>query len=108
MTDAEPLEPADRVIEARVLEMEPLANAELRRVAGKMFERRLGRSILAEESHVEVPVIGRTLGLLVARRGGPGTRKVVKAIPVDARRSSDEELRRAIHSPGLDFLGPDG
>src|SRR5260370_41918545 len=66
MPDAEPFQPHRRVIEAMVLEMEPLADAEPRRVIGEMPRRPLRRAVLAQQPHVEMPVIGRALRLLVA------------------------------------------
>ena len=53
MDDAEPLHPGDRLLEAVILEMEPLAEAHLRRELGEALERRLGRSVLAQQAHAK-------------------------------------------------------
>ena len=81
------LQPAHRVVEPVILEVEPLADAELGRVArAKCRSAQLRRAVLAQQAHVEVAVVGRALRLAVPRRGGPGARQVVEAVPVDARR----------------------
>src|SRR5262245_64171694 len=105
MLDAEPLEPAHRIGEAMILVMEPLADAECRRPPGEPFERRLGRAVLAQETHVEMPVVGRALRLLVARRGTPGLRQIIEAVPVNAGAMRSEQVGRAVDSPGLPLLG---
>src|SRR5688572_11471406 len=92
VTDAEPPQPVHRLIEPVVLEMEPLAYSEIGRVATELVRRRLWRAVLAQQPHVEVPVIGRALRLLVAGGGAPGLRQVVKAVPMDALDPAGEQL----------------
>src|SRR5690606_33306638 len=58
VADAEPAQPSDRVVQAMILEVEPLADPELRRVPGKARERDLRGSVLTHESHVEMTVVG--------------------------------------------------
>jgi hypothetical protein len=50
-------EVSDRGIEPVVLEMKPLADAELRRIVAKILQRRLGATVLAYKTHVEVAKI---------------------------------------------------
>src|SRR5437773_12280969 len=90
MPDAEPLQPQGRVIETVVLEMKPLADAEPRRVIGEMPRRPLRRAVLAQQPHVEMPVIGRTLRLLVAGRRRPSLRQIVEAVPVNPRGAAEQ------------------
>jgi hypothetical protein len=53
LVHAEALEPTDRLVEAWVLEVEPLADAEVGRERREVPERALGRPVLAQEAHVE-------------------------------------------------------
>src|SRR3569623_1485328 len=66
MGHAEPLKPFDGVVKPGVLIMKPLHDANLGRVAGEMLQRGLGRAGLAEQAHVDVPVIAGALRLAVA------------------------------------------
>src|SRR4051812_9744513 len=50
-------QPPHGVIEPMILEMKPLADPQLRRVLRERAQRLLWRSILANQSHVEVPVV---------------------------------------------------
>src|SRR4051812_4397982 len=64
-------EPLHRVVQARVLVVEPLAEAELRRETGEGAQRLLGRAVGADQAHVEVAEVRRSLALLVAGGGAP-------------------------------------
>ena len=88
--------------------MEPLADAELRRQPGEGFGGGLRRAVLAQDAHVEMPVIGGALGLAVPGRRLPGARQVIEAVPMDPRRLADEKLGRPFQSPDLDLLGAEG
>src|SRR5579885_182957 len=72
LLDAEFAEPADGVLEAMVLEMEPLADAELGRVAGKLRESTFGRAIFAKKAHVKVAIVGGAFGFAMASGSRPG------------------------------------
>src|SRR4051812_27634585 len=85
--------------------MEPLADSERRRMAGKMRRRDFWRPVFTQQPHMEMAVVRGTLRLLVPRCGGPGARQVVKAVPMDARRAADQEFGGAIEAPGLNLLG---
>src|ERR1700716_1796435 len=80
-----PLQPGRSIVEPVVIEMEPLADAEPWRVIGEMPRRPFRRAVLAQQPHVEMPVIRRTFRLLVAGRRRPGLRQIIQAVPVDAR-----------------------
>src|SRR5437763_3323619 len=49
MSDPQPFHPGDGIIKPRIFEIEPLANSEIGRAVAKMFERRLGRPVLAQK-----------------------------------------------------------
>ncbi len=51
-------QPVDRLGEPMVVEMEPLADAQIRGVLCKGLGRGLGRPVLAQQTHMEVPVVG--------------------------------------------------
>src|SRR5438067_4420967 len=76
-------QPADRRIEPRVLEMEPLADPELRSACREIRERQLWRAVLAQQAHVEVPVIRRSLRFAMPRGCRPGARQVVETVPMN-------------------------
>ncbi len=59
----------------------------------------LGRAVLAQQAHVEVPVVGGALGLAMARGRRPGARQVVEAVPVDPRHAARQQLGRAHAAP---------
>src|SRR5579871_781634 len=88
--------------------MKPLANSEPRREGRECIDSHLCRAILAEQSHVKVPIIGGALGLLVACRRGPALRQVVEAVPMDAFDPADQQLRRAADAPFLHLLRSEG
>src|SRR4051812_37747858 len=85
--------------------MKPLADPERRRMPRKMRGRNFRCSVLTQQPHVEMAVIRRTLRLLVPRGGRPGARQVVKAVPMDAWRPTDQQFGGAIEAPGLNLLG---
>src|SRR5687767_9943246 len=91
-----------------IFEMEPLAEAELRRVRGEGIEGWLRRPVLPQQPHVEMAVIGGSLGLAMPRCRSPGARQIAKAVPMDARCAAFEQLGGAIEAPGLYLLGPEG
>src|SRR5690606_5267133 len=84
--------------------VEPLAYAERGSVLRKALERFLRLAVLAQQAHVEMTVVRGAFGFLVTSRRFPGARQIVQAVPVDARRTPDEQLRRALDPPGLHFL----
>src|SRR3954464_6135415 len=90
-----------------IVEMEPLADAEIGRVIREDAGGAFWGAILAQEAHVEVPVIGRALGLLMPRRRWPGLRQVEQGIPVDARHPPDQQFGGAAQSELLHLLGPE-
>ncbi len=105
---AEPLHPGDGVVEAVVVVVEPLAEAEVGRVPAELFQRLLRAAVLVEQAHGEMPVVGGALGLAVARRRLPLLGQVVEAVPVDARRLAFEQLGGAGEAPSLHLLRAKG
>src|SRR5215213_4226701 len=87
-----------------ILEVEPLADAESRSELAKNIERQFGRTVLAQDPHVEMPVIRRAFRLLVACRRRPGAGQVVEAVPVNPWAATAQQFRRAFQAPGLNFL----
>src|SRR3954447_21933994 len=67
MPHADPLQPAHGVIEPMILEVKPLAETQGRRMAGKTLQRALRRTVFAQQTHVEVAIIGGPLCFLVSR-----------------------------------------
>src|SRR5437868_9533280 len=87
MLDSKALQPTHRVVEAMILEMEPLADPECGRVACEPLGRELGGSVLAQQTHGEMPIISGAFGLLMAGRRRPCAWQVVEAVPMNARRT---------------------
>src|SRR5579883_1362414 len=108
MPDAELAQPAHGLIQAMVLEMKPLTYAEVGRVVREAVRRGLRRAVLAQQSHVEVPVVGGSFRLAMARGGRPGARQIVEAVPVDALGSAAQQLRGALEAEFLHFVGAEG
>src|SRR5579885_698744 len=105
IADAKALEQSDALVEAMILEVKPLTNTERRRMARKARRCELWHAVLAEQTHVEVPVIGRALGFFVPGGGRPCARQIVETVPVNSRRAPDQQLGGTVEAPGLHFLG---
>src|SRR2546423_13433820 len=75
--------------------MEPLADAERRRVIGERASRPFRRAVFPHEPHVEMPVIRGSLRLLVAGRRGPSLRPNEKGVPKEARAAAHQPIRGA-------------
>src|SRR6202043_3125263 len=76
-------QPANGIVQSMILEVEPLADPDFRRVAVKAAQSTLGTAILSQQSHVKMTIVGGTLRFAMARGGGPGSRQVKKAVPVN-------------------------
>lgn len=57
MLHSEPPQPSNGVFESMIFEIEPLTNSHVRPVTGKQLQRAFWRTILAQQTHVEVPVV---------------------------------------------------
>src|SRR5215218_10323583 len=57
MANAETLHPTNRIIQPVIFIVEPLTNPERGRVPCETVERELRRAVLAQQTHVEMPVI---------------------------------------------------
>src|SRR5690349_20899330 len=90
MTHPQAPEPAHCIVEPVILEMEPLADAHFGCVLHKLGRGGLGRAVFPQQSEIEVPIVGRPLRLTMSRRGGPGPRQVVEAVPMNSRNATDE------------------
>src|SRR5690606_18504233 len=82
MSDPEPFHPRDGILQPVVFEMKPLAQAKCRSEFSESVERELWRTVLAQDAHVEVPVIGGPFRFFVPRRCLPSARQIIEAIPV--------------------------
>src|SRR6185437_12401390 len=102
---AEPPQPARRILQAMILEMKPLTDAELGRMGRETMRRRLRRAVLAQQAHVEVPVVGGPFGLAVAGGRGPRARQVIETVPVDALGAAVQQLRGALEAELLHLVG---
>src|SRR6185503_1109237 len=81
IVDAQPAQPFGGGFKAVILEVEPLTDTQ---PGGKMLQRKLRRAVFVQESHVIVPIVGAALRFLVTRCRGPGSGKIVQAIPMHA------------------------
>ena len=88
-----------------IAEVEPLADAKIRRMSGKLFQGEFGRAVLMQQPHVKVPVIRRSFLLAVSSGGWPGTGEVIQTVPVDPLHTPTQELSRALQAECLDLLG---
>ena len=72
--------------------MKPLTDAHAGR---KTLSSRFWRTILAQQPHVVVPIVGAAFRFFVPGRGRPGRRQVMQAVPVHAlnRPSSNSAVR---------------
>src|SRR5829696_8990013 len=52
--DTKTLHPSYGLVQTRVLEVKPLAEAERRRVRGELRQRELRRAVLTQQSHIEM------------------------------------------------------
>src|SRR4051812_22553256 len=87
-----------------VLIEKPLADSELSGVARKNVVRPLRRSVLPNESHVEMPIVGGAFGFSTASCGRPGTGQVKQTIPMNAGSATDEQLGHALQRKLLYFF----
>src|SRR5215211_6266603 len=101
------MHPIHRLIEPVIFEMKPLADSEIPSIPSERLSRRLGRTVLAQEPHVKMPVVRRTLRLAMPRRRRPCFGKIVKTIPVDALGFPDQEFGGSLQAPVLHFLCPE-
>src|SRR4051812_29322572 len=88
--------------------MKPLADADLGRELAKDVGGGLRRAVLAQDAHVEVPIIGGALRLLVPGRRLPFLWQVVEAVPMDAWRLAGQKLSGLAQPPFLHLLGTEG
>src|SRR4051794_32038569 len=88
-----------------IFEMKPLTDPELRRVITEVSQRALGRTVFAQEPHVEMTVIRGTFGFAVTGGGGPGARQVEQAVPMNPIGPAEQQLSRATQAELLHFLG---
>src|SRR5436305_10496942 len=101
MTHADSLQPAYCLIKPVILEMEPLSDAHVVPVVREPLERALWCAVLAQQAHVEMPIVRRSFRLLVPRRRLPGHRQIVEAVPMNAWRAPYQQFGGAIDAPGL-------
>src|SRR5215212_483146 len=87
------LQPAYTGLEARIFEMEPLADAKFGRVVRKFRERSFRAPVLAHEAHIEMTVVRRPLGFPVAGRRRPCARQVEQAVPMNSGDPANQEFR---------------
>src|ERR1043166_8268615 len=92
IANTEFFEPFDGAIETMVLEVKPLADADLGGEFREMLAGELGRAIFPKKPHVEMAIISGPFGFTVPRRRRPGARQIEEAVPVNARRTSMEQL----------------
>src|SRR5687768_7758855 len=59
MANAKLLQPRHGLIEPVILEVQPLADAERRRVVAELLQGTLGSAVLPEQAHVEMAVVRR-------------------------------------------------
>src|SRR4051812_19308736 len=91
-----------------ILEVEPLTDPDVRRVPGEMFGCELRRSVLAQKTHIEMPVIGRAFCLAVPCCGRPCTRQIIQTVPVDPRNVADQQISSPLNTPLLHLLSTEG
>src|SRR6185437_8042873 len=94
----------DAIIETRIFKVEPLADPEFRGECSETLQRALRRPVFANQPHIEVAVIGGSFGFAMARRGRPGARQIVKAVPMDTRHAADQQFRRSAEAELLHLL----
>src|SRR4051812_22584151 len=70
----------------------------------KIFCSEFGTSFLAEQSHVEVAIVRRSLRLAMSSGGGPRSGKIQQAVPVNARREPDQQFGCAAQPELLHLL----
>ena len=70
-------------IETVILEMKPLAQSHHVRISFEGLAGDFRRAVLAQKSHVEMPVIRRPLSLPVPCRRFPCRGKIIEAVPMD-------------------------
>ena len=74
MAYAEIAQPANRVIQAMVFEMKPLADSERGRVLVEVAQRQLRSAVFPQQTHVEMPIVGGPFGFAMTRGRRPGRR----------------------------------
>src|SRR5256885_982173 len=85
--------------------MKPLADAHPFR---EVSSAKLWGSILLQQTHVVMAVIGATLCLFVPGGGYPSGRKIEKAVPMNAFDFAEQKLSHPLESENLYFLGAEG
>src|SRR5690606_15364265 len=99
---AHPAEPLHRALDAMILEVEPLADSEGRiEVRDGWF----GCSVIPNETHVEVAVVGTAFAFAMARGGFPRRREVEQTIPEDALHTVSQQLLRTTQAEQLYLIG---
>src|SRR5690242_14943938 len=88
-------QPVNRIVETRILEVKPLADAEAGRDLSEPGIRRLRCAVLTNEAHIEVAIVRRTFSFTMPRGRRPRARQIEEAVPVDARRESAQQAGRA-------------
>lgn len=86
-----------------IFKMEPLADAWIRGVVVEILQRRFRRAVFPQQPHIEVPAVRRCLAM--PRGSGPGSRQIVEAVPTNALRAPDQQLRTAPQIELLRLLG---
>ena len=77
VTHAQSAQPPDCIVKSVVLEMEPLADSKLRSARFEAAARRFWGAILAEQPHVEMPVVRRSLCFPVTCGRLPSAREII-------------------------------
>src|SRR4051812_25368251 len=101
MANIQALQPGDCLLEPMVLKVEPLTEALFGCVASISIEAWFDRAVLAQQTHMEMPIIRRAFRLFVPRGRFPSPRQIVETVPVDARRPADQEVGGPFNAPGL-------
>src|SRR3954463_3858514 len=94
MLYAEAAHPAHGLLQTVIVEMKPLAQPHHVRILFEGLASDFRRAVLAQQSHVEVPIVGRSLGLPMPSCRFPCRGKVVKAVPMNPWGSSRQQFCR--------------
>src|SRR5437868_6044955 len=88
-----------------IFKMEPLADAKVRGEAREIGGGAFGNSILPQQAHVKMSIVGRTLRLPVTRSCRPFFWQIVKRIPMNAFDAANEQFCRAFKPELLHLFG---